>query len=362
MNTVSFTPNCNYSLYNANNRNNKPAFKGAIGDSIVAGIEKGTEVNPSKIIEQVKGKFGLNGEKVKDVIESMLDKVKSLTETDKYLDRTIKEGEEKVQNLTEKKQNSIKQAEESLENTFLNGFKRQEKQMAEKEAKIAELKEFSAGFDGFKIKSAEEVEGLMPDAAIETMKSMVETKDSAADSMLKFLFTGEQPTEAIDWLNKGTQLHKTYRDGVFDIPEVRLEWQKYGCKGAASNTPINNTIDLIETALKGNPKGSYILCSSFDKQITANALAIVEPLCKNKEDFGYAQRNLEKAIKESKDYHKNFGLAKEKVLRKRPQSLFEIDRKGYSLSDSVIIEKNKEGEKLNEWSLSNFAYYVGYNG
>lgn len=329
-------------------QNNTMQFKG-IGNEFVKELENGKDVKPEQIVDAVKGTFGLNTEKVRDVLNELRSRATILIHKDKNCDADIKHFEEQLAEKTEINERIAKETEEKTIKYIEDGFKHQETKIKEQESKIKELNEFSAKYKDLTPITYNEARVLTPQETIETIKSMSEGVKDAHEDMLNFLLTGKGGEKAVKYANQGTELWKTYSDGVFKIPEVEEANKEF--KGQRVSSPEQTLMGLMENSLYVNPKGAYINAGPIRNQVKKNAVALLSTFSENPEG---TEQTVDKMLEKVKNMQSDFHRAKANMAAKHPDKTYKFEPNNYY--DAKVTEYKGDKEN-NSWSYNEFSYY-----
>ena len=343
----------NYQNYDLPNNSSKPAFKGDLGRQFVKEIENGKDIKPEQIVDAVKGTFGLNTDKVKDVLDELRSRATILIHKEQNVDANTKYYEKQIADMTERNARVAERTEIETVKNIKKDLKLQEEKINEKETKIRELNEFSAQYRALKPISFDEAKILTPEETINTIISMSENAKSAHEDMLNFLFTGKGGQEAIKYTNQGTELWKTYSDGVFNIPEVNEVHKQH--KGQRISSPESTLVELMTNALFANPKGGYIHSTSISKQVKKNAIAILSTISDSPKE---AEKTVDKILNDVKTKQTNLSNAKYFMSKKHPDRTYIFNPRDYH---NASVTEYIGNEEHNSWHYNEFSYYFGRN-
>ncbi len=344
--TQGITPNFatnNVQLKN-NNVKNSVSFKGAIGDKFVREMVSGNDVEVSKMMETVKGTFGLKSEKVSDVFESLTQKITSLLSENREQKAIINAQADKIAEFPKKEQNSVFEAVDSVRKSMSETLSKTKAELAEKKVEIEQLQKYKGMAS---VKSVEEVDSLMPDQIIKLLAEMRCKKEASLDSMHNFLLNGKGQEEALAQIERNNQLLNAARDGMFNIPELKKTQEENQKLGLWIQNPVSFAEGLISKALEGSKEGQYLESTAMSFQIKKNAKAILSPLVDGKYET-YSDKDLDvlldKLFDGIKNFHRNFAKGQEHLTKEGYVSEA-IHTVKYDNVHSTITYKDKGGEK-----------------
>ena len=349
--------NVSYNNYNQNAITQKPAFKGVIGDKLVKEIVKAEDtIELKSMMNEVKGIMGPNKSKVTDVVESFVGKIKELQEVLPSKDKKMRELQIEMNNIPSETTVNYKKTEEVYEQ-----YSEQRAQMkdrandvenrlkfAQKEAELYEpMKE---------VKSIEDLDIIMPEKLKEIIDETNENKNKSAGSMLNFLMNNGNGKDALAQVNRFKLLTKSFRDGMFRIPEISEHADN---KYAPAGDVIDATINLISMALKGSPKGIYLESNSTKTNVKNKALSFLKPLYEDYEyyDEAFLTTKLNKTLDNATDFHRNFQKGKSFLIKNNADSeMFDVSG-GYDTAKSYLefIDDNGKSKKLSYNEVSNIG-------
>lgn len=345
MELVSFNRSNYPNLY----KSSSPNFRGDIGRKIVGRLKQGEVVIPKEVVGEVKNRFfGLDEKKVEDVFEELRSSVSNEIGLHKYYTKEIETKTNQIETALKENEQAVKDTRESTTDAIKTRMKQQETHISQNEKEIIELNEFSSKYKDLTCISYDEARVLSPQEAIDTMISMSEGVKEAHEDMLNFLFTGKGGQKAVKRANQGVELWKSHSDGVFRIPDVEKvskETKGY-CSGSASTTLLNT----MKAVLTVNPKGSYICAGPIRKQVTKNAVAILNPLYK---DPKAAEKDVEKMLNEVSEIRNGLARAKENKLKDHDGWTYTFEPNDYY---NAVVTEYKNGVENNSWNYCSAAY------
>ena len=346
MNTISpITPNYNH--YKKSTSTNVQ-FEGKFGDEFVKEIINNVDVKPADLIKEMKGIFGIKTNKAEDILESFIRNIKQMYTNIRGLKSELKNLNDKIEVLTIEKDNAVITAERKVKENFQFIINAKNEEVL---AKDNELKKMKAQLEKYqhvaKVKSVEELGRIMPDKAIELIDELVKNKIPSRKSIAEFLLTGKRQEEALKQIERNNMLMKAQTDGVTRIPEVSKKIDEMKGSGIYFSSDSYFTMYLIESALKGSPKGSYIKSKAIKDQIKENAMAILSPMANEKyynTGKKALQQGLDKCLENVEKYHDELAKGMEKLKKRIGKDFKNIEFKPveFSPEDSklVITEEN----------------------
>lgn len=358
--TQGITPNfaTNNVQYKNNNVKNSVSFKGAIGDKFVREMVSGNDVEVSKMMEAVKGTFGLKSEKVSDVFESLTQKIASLLSENREQKALINSQADKIAEFPKKEQNSVFEAVDSVRKSMSEALGKTKAELAEKNAEVEQLKKYKGMAS---VKSVEEVDSLMPDQIVKLFGKMRDKKEASLDSMHNFLLNGKGQEEALAQIERNNQLLGAARDGMFNIPELKKVQEENQKLGLWIQNPVSFAEGLISKALEGSKEGQYLESTAMSSQIKKNAKAILNPLVDGKYET-YSEKDLDVLLDRLfdgiKKFHRNFAKGKE-CMAKEGHRADSIHNVKYDNVNSTITYKEQDGSErvLSFYQLANIGEY-----
>lgn len=288
-------------------------FKGQIGDEFVRDIQQNkNDVNTNGIIDKVKGLFGFDKEKVKDVFESFITAIKNLSkennELKNKLQYSVNSNNKTIEELNETKrelagmQNQISSAnyEKSLaqqeaQDARLEADKakeealkaRQEAQEAKLEAE--EARKIAAKYEPMtRIKSVSEADIVTPQKFVDTILELDENNQNALDGMFKFLTTGEGQETVLKQLENHRIIRKALQDTNYPIDSTFLNnveeiypkiWETNLREYANDyeNDDMQVLLSLLKETIDNNKSNTYLHNDVAKEIIKDNAVALISP-------------------------------------------------------------------------------------
>lgn len=347
MNTISqFTPN--YTGTTQSKRQNVQ-FTGNLGDKFVNQIINGTSVKPSEMIKEMKGTFGIKTDKAEDILESFIGKVRDLFKEKTGLSMKINEQERQIRSFPQEQENAVDKARNEMREYWQNIVRSKDEQMALKDKEVADMKSQLEKYQQVaKVKSVEEIGTVMPDRAIEIMEEMIENKIASRKSMAEFLLTGKGQEEALKQIERNNTILKANQDGIIKIPEVNNKNNEMNKAGVHFSQDYYFTLNLIESALKGSPNGSYVKSQALKKQIKENAMAILTPMADDRycnTTVNALSAELDKRLSLVEQYHDGLpkGIEKMKTRIGKDYSEVKFESVEFAPDESKVIMKGIDG-------------------
>lgn len=261
------------------NQVSTPSFKGVIGNQVINQIKSNKTVTVAGVLALVAGVIGLSKDKVADVIESLIAEVKGLNSEKSSLNNEIQRLKNDAYNKDIESRAEFDEHERRLRGEFSEYIKSQNAEMAEKDAKIAELQKYEGMA---KVKSLDEIDIITPQEVLTILDEMMTNKRKAQDSLLEFVLTGKGQEEFLAQVERNNKLLKAKKEGVTKIPEVNKKFEEVS-KGDSSigvHSGLYSAMMLNEV-LRYNPKGDFLFSETMYKQILTNAKAIIDPISNN---------------------------------------------------------------------------------
>lgn len=346
----------NLNKKNFNSNNVDVAFRGNIGDKFLKEINNSAYVTPERILEEVKGTFGIRGSKVKDVLESFINRVRKLYNDRADLRRQLYEANRKISNFPNEKDKAVFNAQEEMRKSYESFVDAKNKEVAAKDKELQEAKEIAERFrPAYSVKSIEEMGIIMPDKAIEVIKEMSAKRKAACSSMLEYLFTGKGQEEALAQIERNNILFKARKDGIFNIKAVDDVYFENLRHGARCMYDFDYTIELISHALQESSKGNYILSPAIKAQVKKNAMALLTPMANPKANkyennsLTKIEEDLYKQLKNAEKFHEGINKAIVKYKNRYPKAevkLEIVDFEGDKSNLSVIFKSEEDGESF----------------
>lgn len=357
MNTIGFTPSYTTNIRN-NSMNNKGVnFKGAIGEKFVKEMASGEHVEPAKVMEAVKGTFGPKSEKVADVVEYFTSKISALMYENKDLKHTVDMQSDRIADFPSEKEKAMETVRDEMRESFQQVLKNKDSKIAEKDAQIEQLKKYESMA---KVKSVDDLDAVMPEDAIKTVQDMLEHRAEARESMFNYLMTGKGQEKALEQIERNNTMMKASKEGVTGIDDVKKACRE-ACLGDENYTiDANYTLNMMDQALKGNPKGKYLESAPIAKQVKENAMALLSPIVENgvgASSLKTYERELDKTLQDVKDYHRAFPKELERFKKEFNESglpergyKIETEEVPYSTRLSKVVRYDEEGKQ--DWFTS----------
>ena len=344
-----------------NNRNIQ--FRGNLGDKFVKEIINDIDVKPDMLIKEMKGTFGIKTDKAEDILESFIGKIKQLYSDKRGLKAELQESSKKIEAFPKEKRDAVWNAEAKVREDFQAVIRAKNEEVA---AKDKEVKEMKAQLEKYqqvvKVKSVEEIGTIMPDKAIEIFDELVKNKISARKSMADFLLTGKGQEEALAQIDRNNMLLKAHNDGITQIPEVDKKCKEVQKSGIHFTHDYYFTIRMIEKALEGSTKGSYVKSKVVKNQIKENAMALLKPMADERySNTGVKaiEQELDKSLDNVEKYHDGINKGIEKLKGRIGKDFKAVDFKPveFAPEDSKVIvtaDNNVTWDETYQW-VSNYG-------
>lgn len=252
-----------------NGINNNIAFRGALGDKFVQEITvHRRSVAPATLLQEAKGKlFGLDTGKVGDIFESFISGlIREITENQSLRNRITTLKIEMAESVDE----AINSTRKNLVADFRKELDAKDKTIQECRSRIAELEIYK---EMAHVKSIEELDTVMPETAIATVKEMAEHKAEAEESMLTYLLTGQGQEKALEQAERAQILVKATNDGITNIPEVAEIIKDNDMYFAETRCFLTR---IMRDVLR-KEKASVVIAPVFKEQIKKNMLGLLTP-------------------------------------------------------------------------------------
>ena len=368
-NTKNSYMNNNLNKRNFNYSKVDVAFRGNLGDKFVKEIVNGSYVTPERVLEEVKGTFGISKDKLKDVFESFINRIRNMSEEKVNLRKQLHEAERKILRFPKEKEQAVENTREEMRKSYESFVAAKNNEVSAKDKELQEARSIAEKFKpAYSVKSIEEIGIVMPDKAIEVINEMAAKRKAACSSMLEYLFTGKGQEEALAQIERNNILFKARKDGIFNIKDVDEVYSKNLKKGVRSMYDFDYTIELISHALEESSKGNYILSPVIKAQIKKNAMALLSPMANTKADK-YAnnslvriEEDLDKQLKNVERFHTGINRAVAKYKNRYPKAevkLEIVDFEGDKSNLCVIFKSEEDGESFKQNIL--FASNYGNN-
>ena len=257
-----------------------PTFKGTLGKKVVQKIVNKEALTITGVLAMLAGFIGLNKEKVADVIEELINKIKGLQSENEDL----KEELGNVNVLAHQKEQDamaeFAKETQRLRESFSIDLQKKNAEIAQKDAKIAELQKYEAMA---KVKSVDELDIVSPEQFIELLKEAKEAMPKAKESAVTYLFTGQGQEEFLAQIERNNKILKAKKDGITKIPELDKAYNE--AKTFVGFEPVYIAQKIITSALRENEKATQINYPAIKAQVLKNMNAILEPMMIK--GFGY---------------------------------------------------------------------------
>lgn len=343
--------------YNGSDAKRNINFKGAIGDKFVREIVSGNDVEVSKMLEAVKGTFGLKTDKVSDVLESLTKKIVSLVSENKEQKALINSQADKIAEFPKKTEGAVFEAVESVRSSMREALKAKESELTKKNNEIEQLQKYKGMAN---VKSVKEVGCLMPDQIVKLFGEMRSKKEVSLDSMHNFLLNGNGQEEAVAQIGRNNLLLNARRDGMLNISELQKAEEEIHKDGLWIQENVEFAYSMISRALEGSNEGKYLESQTMYSQIKKNAKALLSSLVDEKSGWSYSDKDidsyLDSLFNNVKKFHRNFATGQDKMAKEGYISEA-IHSVKYDNAHSTITYKDKDGGKrvLSFYQIANIG-------
>lgn len=323
------------------------AFKGALGDSLLREVAVNKSIpTVDTIISKIKSTFGISTDKTKDVLESLLGKIKSMTTENTELKEKLLATTNTMKAKEEQARAEFAEHERNLRSSFAKSFEEKNAELAQKDAKIAELQKYEGMA---KVKSVDELDEISPEQFLEILKEAKESAKKAQASLLNYLFKGNGQEEFLAQIERNNQILKARESGIESIPEIAEAYKKAGTSIIGWD-PVWTAQKMVKDTLINSEEGSKICYPPIKKVVAENMDALLTPMQDTKSLKHYDSS--EKVLTEVTDFFTNLNKNKNK-LEKEDGYIFdgkaEFNEKPY-----YSFHKN-DGEKYDIF-LDDLAY------
>ena len=298
-----------------NTINNNIAFRGTLGNKIVKDITENQRIVDAKeILQMTKSKLvGLNTEKVTDIFESMSDGLLKESQEKTSLKMQLKSLSESIPQKIETAVNDVRN---KMQTAFDIAMNLKNVEIQAKDEELAKLRIYESMA---KVKSLDEIDTVMPETAITTVREMKEHDKTAKESMLTYLLTGKGQEAALEQADRANVLAKAHSDGINQIPEVMSEIEKSGIHYAE---PLYFLRSMMSSVLRTD-KGAVVLAPVFKNQIKTNMLALLTPHSNNRysnTSVDGITKCIERSLEETVTFHKNLAQRKQELTKEFPNA------------------------------------------
>ena len=283
-----------------------PAFRGALGDKVVKEIANKKALTATGIVAMASGLIGLSKDKINDIVDSLVDRIYGLQNQN---DTLVKENKETRNNADQKEINmraEFAENERRLRDSFSTTLQQKTAEIAEKDAKIAELQKYEGMA---KVKSVDELDIVSPEQFIELLKEAKDAEQKAEQSLLNYLFNGNGQEEFLAQMERSNKILKARSSGITEIPEMKEAFE--GLKMTIGFDPAYVAQEMMEKALKHNEKGAQVNYAPIRKQLQENADAIINPMMNKKYCNNTSNEDI---LKEVSKFYKKLDSNKVKLM------------------------------------------------
>jgi hypothetical protein len=347
---------------NTTAKHTTPSFKGVTGQKALETIIKTSpkekvvgKATIASLLALVGGVIGLNKEKVADVFEEFANKIQSLMGKHKELESQNLELETKLTKTRSEKDMAKEELEKTLSRLQLV-LQQNAATVAQKDAKIAELQKYEAIA---KVKSIDEIDTVMPEQFIATLKEIEEHNDAAYKSLFDYIMTGKGQEEFLAQMGRNEILLKGRKDGIDNIPEVKDALAKAQESVGLPNLGYDSYLyacRMLGIVLSVQPKASYIQSPAIYAQVKANAKALIEPMMDKR--YTYSD-SVEKEMEKALDFRKTISNGIKSAKSKYGFEYVSETTVDNSTKNSFVTFKNNDGNFV-DYSLN--SIYAGFWG
>lgn len=322
------------------------AFRGALGDTLLREATANKSVlTVDTIFSKIKSTFGISSDKTKDVLESLLGKIKSMTTENTELKEKLLATTNTMKAKEEQARAEFADHERNLRSSFAKSFEEKNAELAQKDAKIAELQKYEGMA---KVKSVDELDEILPEQFLEILKEAKESEKKAQASLLNYLFKGNGQEEFLAQIERNNQILKAIQCGIKSIPEMAKAYEKAG--SIMGGDPVQVAQKMVIDALIYSEEGSKIGYPPIKKVVAENMDALLNPMKDTNRNMRY--KSSEEVLTKVTDFFTNLNNNKTK-LEKEDGYIFdgkaEFNEKPY-----YSFHKN-DGEKYDIF-LDDLAY------
>lgn len=330
--------NINYQTQKSQTKNNSQVnFRGPIGNRM---LEKAGGLELKSVLAGVTGFFGLKAGKVKDVLESFIERINLQEKASKVMKQDIASKGSRITALESQNKSLEEQAEiyrasitgrdnkiTELQQTIIN-----------KDKEIAELAAYRK-MQG--VKPISELGVLMPDEIIKSIKDAKACEAECVQSAFEFAMTGKGQEALVEQINRSNIIQKAIADGMNELPSVKkaLDGVRFGF-GYDQEFLARS---YFTEALQRNKEGSYLVSSSIKAQVETNMEALLAPLRNPKYSYNPVFEITNKALR----YHQNLEVNKEEMVKRfnmKFEKIITVDTE--SLPETYYVYTNRNGDWL----------------
>lgn len=322
------------------------SFKGALGDSLLKEVStSGVVPKVETIFSKIKGAFGFNSDKTKDVIESFVELTKNLVSENRVLTSEKANLNSKLNNVT----NSMKtetQRYMERERGFARIMEQKDDIIRKKDAEIAELSKYKKLAD---VKPIEELGLVMPEEVKSTLGALKASNNEAHQSLLEYVMTGKGQEPLLEQIQRNNVILKSYKDEMHKVPEVKeaiANAQKEGAVYTCNNDMF--ICNMLENGLSLDSKGDLLHNPKIFKTVQTNVNALLEAI------GSPAPEGVEKSLKKILEFRSKLGNTMNTMSESGYKYISET-KEGFSHTNSYRTFLDKDGN-YRDIALSDLAY------
>lgn len=342
--------NPNYQTQKTQMKNNSQVnFRGRLGAKM---LEKAGGLELKTVLSEVTGFFGLEAGKVKDVLESFVDRINIQEKSTKIMRQDIYSKDNRIKTLESQNKTLEEQAE--INRAAITGRDNKiaelQQTIINKDKEIAELEAYRK-MNG--VKSFTELEIPTPNELLTTIQYAKDNEVDALQSALLFAMTGEGQEALVNQIERNNIILKGFTDGMKDIPKIKaaLNGSHFGL-GYDSEFIARC---FFTDALKRSQEGSYLVSNSIRSQVEANMEAFLAPLRNPKYSYKPVKEITDSVLK----YHQDLEINKLRMAKDFKMEFNEIvEVETGSLPEVYYLYTDRNGVKLRikEQDLANGSF------
>ena len=274
----------------------RPAFKGTLGKKVVQKIVNKEAITVTGVLAMLTGLIGLNKDKVIDVIGELINKIKSLQNENENLKKEL--GDVSILATRKEQDAMIEFAKETqrLRDNFSLDLQQKNTEIAQKDAKIAELQKYETMA---KVKSIDELDIITPKQFIAVLDEAIEAMPKAKESAVNYLFTGEGQEEFLAQIERSNKILKARKEGITQLPEIATLYKER--KTYIGFEPVFVAQEIIKQGLIENENGAKINHPKIRAQVLENMNAITKHMSTTEDLYAFN----DKILIEVSEIHRN---------------------------------------------------------
>lgn len=330
--------NSNYQTPKTQLKNNSQVnFRGRLGTKM---LEKAGGLELKSVLSEITGFFGLKTTKVKDVLESFIERINIQEKASKVMKQDIASKGNKIAKLEEENK-TLEQQNEILKTSLAGRDERifnLQRDAIKKDEEIAYLEPYRKMLA---VKPINEIGVLMPDEVIEIIKMAKANESISIQSAYEFAMTGKGQEALLEQINRSNAIQKAFEDGMKDFPKLRESVNDMRFGFGYDQEALARSY-FVE-ALQRNKEGSYLVSKSIKSQIEQNIEAFLAPLRNPKYSYNPVFEITNKALK----YHQNLEVNKEEMVKRfnmKFEKIITVDTE--SLPETYYVYTNRNGDWL----------------